>query len=266
MKISIGIVGCAGRMGRMLIQSILQDKECSLSGGTESNKEFIDKDIGLLVGNEKFDCNISNDPEALFNNSDVVIDFTNPIATKLHASIAAETHTPLVIGTTGLTVEDDKQIVGFSNDVSIVKSSNFSIGINIIQSEVEKISGILGSDFDAEVLEMHHRNKVDAPSGTAIDLGKSIAKGREVLFSDVAKFSREGETGERSYGEIGFATLRGGEVVGDHTVIFSSASETIKLSHNAHSRSIFSLGAVCAAKWAISSKPGLYTMKDVLSI
>ena len=266
MTISVGIFGCAGRMGKILAKAVLEDKDCLLSGGTENIDKFIGQDLGKLLGKEEIGCKVLNEAEELFTISDVVIDFTTPKSTRSNIKIAQRTETPLIIGTTGLSNKDEELINESVDNTVIVQSSNFSIGINIIQSEIEKISGIIGSDFDAEVLEMHHRNKVDAPSGTAIDLGKAIANGRKKTFSEVARFSREGEVGVRKYGEIGFSTLRGGEVIGDHSVIFASANETIKFTHNAHSRSIFSDGAMLAAKWSINVKPGLYTMRDVLGI
>ena len=266
MTIAVGIVGCAGRMGKMLAKAVMDDNECCLSGGTENIDKFVGQDIGKLIGTEEIGCRVLDDTKELFNASDVVIDFTTPKSTILNISVAKETETPLIIGTTGLSSKDDEFIRESVDRTVIVKSSNFSIGINIIQSEIEKISGMLGSQYDAEILEMHHRNKIDAPSGTAIDFGKAIANGRKQDFSEVARFSREGEIGKRQYGEIGFSTLRGGEVIGDHSVIFTSPNETIKFTHNAHSRSIFSDGAILAAKWSINAKAGLYSMQDVLRI
>ncbi len=262
----IGIVGCAGRMGRMLIREVLATPGCVLSGGTEAQGDKIGMDLGLLAGGTATGLTVGNDARALFTASDAVIDFTVPAATKLHADLAAATGKALVVGTTGLGPDVLAAIEAASRKAALVRSANMSVGVNVLLALTRKLAATLGDDYDIEVVEMHHRHKVDAPSGTALALGEAAAKGRGVSLNDVARRTRDGQVGPRPKGEIGFATLRGGDVVGDHTVIFAAAGERIEITHKASSRELFAKGAVRAAVWAASRSAGLYSMADVLDM
>ena len=262
----IGIVGCAGRMGRMLIQEVLATPGAELAGGVEPSGPAVGQDLGTLVGAKAVRIAVGSDIKALFAASDAVIDFTVPAATKMHAELAASMGKALVIGTTGLTDEVRAVIAAASKKSVIVQAPNMSVGVNVLLALTEKLAAALGPDYDIDILEMHHRHKVDAPSGTALGLGEAAAKGRKVALKDVAKHTRDGQVGARPVGEIGFATLRGGDVVGDHTVIFAANGERIEITHKASSREIFAKGAVRAALWAAGKKPGLYSMRDVLGL
>lgn len=263
----IGVVGCAGRMGRMVIEEVLATEGCSLAGGTEAGSGPIGQDLGTLVGASATGALVTEDVEALFARADAVIDFTVPAATRTHATFAGKTGTAYVVGTTGLEADDLKLIETAAETAPVIYAANFSVGVNVLLALTERLAATLGADaFDIEVLEMHHRHKVDAPSGTALALGEAAARGRGVPLDQVSRLSREGQTGARPEGEIGFATLRGGEVVGDHTVMFAGGAERIELNHKAASRAIFAKGAVRAARWLDGKGPGLYAMSDVLGL
>ncbi len=262
----IGIIGCAGRMGRMLIAEVLATPGSDLSGGVESGGAVVGEDLGALIGQSPLGVQVTTDTKALFENSDAVIDFTIATATKGHSEIAGETGTAYIVGTTGLDQAARDAIAKAAKKAVVVQAPNMSVGVNVLMALTEKLAATLGPEFDIDIVEMHHRHKVDAPSGTALGLGESAAKGRGVSLSDVERRSRDGQTGARPQGEIGFATLRGGDVVGDHTVIFAADGERIELTHKASSREIFARGAVRAALWSKGRAPGLYSMRDVLGL
>ena len=263
----IGIVGCAGRMGRMLMQAVVYSEGCALSGGTErSGSPQIGRNVGEMLGQGAMGAVIGDDAAALFAASDAVIDFTAPAATAAHAALAAETGRVLVVGTTGLSVADEEGLRMAAGRAAIVYAPNFSVGVTLLTALTERAAAILGDDYDIEIVEMHHRHKVDAPSGTALGLGRAAAAGRQVALDQVWRKSRDGHTGARPKGEIGFATLRGGDVVGDHSVIFAAEGERLELTHKASRRAVFANGAVRAARWAQGRPPGLYTMRDVLGL
>jgi 4-hydroxy-tetrahydrodipicolinate reductase len=263
----IGICGCAGRMGRMLMESVLDTDGCDLSGGSErSGAAALGTDLGTLIGREAQGVFATDNIAALFAASDAVIDFTAPAATVAHAALAAEHGKILVVGTTGLTPEDEQALAAAAGRTVIVHAPNYSVGVTLLTALTERAAHILGDDFDIEIVEMHHRHKVDAPSGTALGLGRAAAAGRSVALDQVWCKSRDGHTGARTRGEIGFATLRGGDVVGDHSVIFAAEGERVELTHKASSRVVFARGAVRAALWAKGRPPGLYTMRDVLDL
>lgn len=266
MSVAIGIVGCAGRMGRMVIQDILATANCVVAGGTEASRDYIGKDLGTLVGADSLGVSVSDDPLALFEASDAVIDFTVPAATRLHAVAAAKTGTAYVVGTTGLSDEDQAEVSRAAESAPVVQAPNFSVGVNLLFALTKQVAATLNTDYDIEVVEMHHRHKVDAPSGTALGIGEAAAAGRGVSLKDVACYAREGQTGARPTGEIGFATLRGGGVIGDHTALFANEVERLEITHKAGSRGIFAGGAVRAAQWLQGKGPGLYTMADVLGL
>lgn len=264
---NIGIVGCAGRMGRMLLGEVLSQDGLSLSGGTESpGHANLGDDLGVLAGVQNAGVAATDDAAALFAASDVVIDFTVPATTQTHAALAAEHASALVIGTTGLSAEDQTAVEAAAKKVAVVQAANMSVGVNVLLGLAEQTAGLLGDDYDIEIVEMHHRHKIDAPSGTALALGKAVADGRKVDLEKNSVRVRDGHTGARETGTIGFATLRGGDVAGDHTVVFAGDGERIELTHKASSRSVFAKGAVRAARWTNGQAPGLYSMRDVLGL
>ncbi|TWA84322.1 dihydrodipicolinate reductase [Azospirillum brasilense] len=263
----IGVVGCAGRMGQMLVREIAATPGCTLAGGTERvGGPALGKDIGVLAGLEPLGVVAIDDAAALFAEADAVIDFTSPEASVRHAALAAQSQTVLVIGTTGIGPAQQEPIAQAATHTPIVQSPNMSLGVNLLLALVEQVGRALGDDYDIDILEMHHRNKVDAPSGTALGLGRAAAAGRGVALEDVWQKVRDGHTGVRPRGEIGFATLRGGDVIGDHTVVFAAEGERIELTHKASGRQVYAKGAVRAALWANDKQPGLYSMKDVLGL
>jgi 4-hydroxy-tetrahydrodipicolinate reductase len=263
----IGIVGCAGRMGRTLVVEIEATGGAVLGGGSEqADSPFIGQDVAVLAGLQAAGVMVGADAAALFSACDAVIDFTAAPAAPIHAGLAADTGKVLVIGTTGLNADQQQAVEAAAGKTAIVQAANMSVGVNLLLGLTRQVAAVLGEDYDIEVIEMHHRHKVDAPSGTALALGRAAADGRAVALDDKAQRSRDGIVGARRAGDIGFATLRGGDVVGEHTVIFATDGERIELSHKASSRGVFAKGAVRAALWAGGKPPGLYSMTDVLGL
>ncbi len=263
----IGIVGCAGRMGRMLIEQVSNTDGCMVCGGTEpASSPFLGQDLGILAGVGALEINITENAEDLFTLADAVIDFTSPAATVHHAKLAADAGKIHIIGTTGLSDDEQAEITSAGSDAVIVQGANMSLGVNLLAQLTKKVAAILNDDFDIEVLEMHHKHKVDAPSGTALLLGKAAAAGRNVDHDTVADRGRDGITGARKKGDIGYAVLRGGNVVGDHSVMFAADNEIIEITHKAGDRAIFARGAVRAALWAKGKPSGNYDMMDVLGL
>jgi 4-hydroxy-tetrahydrodipicolinate reductase len=262
------VVGAAGRMGQALIRAVHATKGVAVGGAVERpGVPQLGKDAGALAGVGEIGVPISDDPLPVFAKADGVLDFTAPAATVEFAGYAAQARIAHIIGTTGCTPEDDARIAAAARHTAIVKSGNMSLGVNLLAVLVEQAAKALDAgEFDIEVLEMHHRMKVDAPSGTALLLGAAAAKGRDIALSENSVRSRDGHTGARPAGSIGFATLRGGSVVGDHSVILAGAGERIVLSHHAEDRTLFATGAIKAALWAWHRKPGLYSMRDVLGL
>ncbi len=263
----IGIVGCAGRMGRMVVGEVLASAGCTLAGGTEQpGSAALGADVAALAGGEPAGLEVGDDAEALFARSDAVIDFTTPEATAAHAALAAEHGVALVVGTTGLEAAHVDALGRAGERCAVVQAANMSPGVNLLLGLTEQTARILGDDYDIEIVEMHHRHKVDAPSGTALALGGAAAAGRGVRLETVSQRVRDGHTGPRRSGDIGFATLRGGDVAGEHAVIFAGAGERVELVHKASSRAVFARGAVRAALWTDGRPPGLYSMRDVLGL
>jgi len=259
------VVGAGGRMGQTLIRAIAASEGVVLSGAVEqAGSPHLGKDAGMLAGAGEAGVAISDDPLPVFAKADGVLDFTVPAATVQFAGYAAQAHVAHIIGTTGLSAADDAKILAAARHTPIVKSGNMSLGVNLLAVLVRQAAAALGEDFDIEVLEMHHRHKIDAPSGTALLLGEAAAVGREIGLAENSVRVRDGHSGPRPTGSIGFATLRGGSVVGDHSVILAGPGERITLSHHAEDRSLFARGAVRAALWAHGRKNGLYSMLDVL--
>ncbi len=263
----LAIAGAAGRMGRVLTRIINETPGAEVAGGLEPRgSDHVGADMGVLAGIGALDVTISDDPIALLTHVDGIIDFTVPQATLALVELAAQARIVHVIGTTGIDEAGDAKIRAAARHARIVKSGNMSLGVNLLAVMVKKVAAALGEDFDIEVLEMHHKHKIDAPSGTALLLGEAAAAGRNIDLKSRSVRSRDGHTGARPVGDIGFATLRGGSVVGDHTVMFAGPAERIEITHKAENRDIFARGAVRAALWAMDKKPGLYSMTDVLGL
>jgi 4-hydroxy-tetrahydrodipicolinate reductase len=266
-KMKIAVTGAAGRMGRELIRTVHGRQDCVVAGAIEQEGSIaLGQDVGLLAGLGKVGVVITDDPLELFAKVDAVLDFTVPKATVEFAGLAANARIVHVFGTTGLTPEHEAKIAAAARHATIVRSGNMSLGVNLLTALTRKVAEALDADFDIEIVEMHHRHKVDAPSGTALMLGKAAADGRGVDLAKVSARGRDGHTGERRRGDIGFASLRGGSVVGDHSVIFAAEGERIELTHLAADRGIFARGAVKAALWGRGKGPGLFSMMDVLGI
>ncbi|SCY35958.1 dihydrodipicolinate reductase [Microvirga guangxiensis] len=261
------VVGAAGRMGRMLIKAVAESGGCRLVGAIErEGSAVLGQDAGILAGLSPLGVSVTDDPLPVFAQADGVLDFTSPAATVAFAALSAQARIVHVIGTTGLQDDDFAKLEAAARHARIVQSGNMSLGVNLLAGLVRKVAATLDEDFDIEILEMHHRMKVDAPSGTALLLGEAAAEGREISLKERSVRSRDGHTGARSPGDIGFATLRGGSVVGEHSVIFAGQGERLELGHRAEDRSIFARGAVRAALWGFDKKPGYYTMADVLGL
>jgi 4-hydroxy-tetrahydrodipicolinate reductase len=261
------VAGAGGRMGRTLIRAIAETPGCVLSGALEApGSELLGQDSGLLAGLPGNGVELSGDLWSLSKNADGILDFTVPAATIANVAIAAQRGLVHVIGTTGLSASDDAVIKSVTSQAVVVQSGNMSLGVNLLAALVKQVAKSLDEDFDIEILEMHHRQKIDAPSGTAYLLGQAAADGRGIDLAKNSVRSRDGHTGARNTGDIGFATLRGGTATGDHTVIFAGPYERIELSHKSEDRMIFARGALKAAMWAQGKKPGFYTMADVLGI
>lgn len=263
--VRIGVVGCAGRMGTALVREIQATDGCVLVGGTEMpDSPALGRDLGELAGVDPLGYAATADAGLIFNDADVILDFTAPQTTAAHAALAAKTRAALVIGTTGLEATHMEALETAAQTTVVVQASNMSLGVNLLLQLTRQAASVLDPAYDIEIVEMHHRYKVDAPSGTALSLGSAAAAGREVDLDRVTVRGRDGMTGERRLGDIGFAVLRGGNVVGDHTVVFAADNERIELTHRATDRTIFTRGALRAALWARDQSPGLYGMSDVL--
>jgi 4-hydroxy-tetrahydrodipicolinate reductase len=261
------ITGAAGRMGRTLIRAISETPGFMLAGAVERvGAPELGEDAGTLAGLKPLGIQITGDPMALITRADAIIDFSSPVASVGFAAAAAEKQIVHVIGTTGLSLVDEQKIEAASRHTVIVKSGNMSLGVNLLAALVKRVAKTLDDEYDIEILEMHHNQKVDAPSGTALMLGKAAAEGRGIEFDQHRVSGRNGPTGVRKAGDIGFAALRGGSVVGDHSVIFAGPAERIELVHRAEDRIIFARGALAAAKWGKGKKPGLYSMADILGL
>ena len=261
------VVGAAGKMGRTLIRIIAETPGVTLVGAIEAaGAPGVGEDAGQLAGLAPNGVSVTTDPLPVFAKADGLLDFTTPAATVGFAEIAAQARIVHVVGTTGLSADDETKIAAAARHAVIVKSGNMSLGVNLLAALVRQAAKALGPDFDIEILEMHHRQKVDAPSGTALLLGKAAAEGRGIDLDQSSVRSRDGHTGARRRGDIGFATLRGGGVIGEHSVLFAGDGETIELTHKASDRALFARGALHAALWGRGKKPGLYSMADVLGL
>jgi 4-hydroxy-tetrahydrodipicolinate reductase len=263
----MGVVGCGGRMGRILVAEIAATEGCAVAGGSEApGSVYVNQDIGDLCGIGHIGIPIGENVEKLIRDSDVLLEFTSPEATASHAALAASLGKAMVVGTTGLSAEQGEIVRRAARSIPIVWAPNMSLGINLLLNIAEQVARVLGPEWDIEIFEMHHRGKADAPSGTALALGEATAAGRGIALGDVAQRGRDGITGPRRAGDIGFAALRGGDAIGDNHVIFAGAGERLELVHRATSRAIYAKGAVRAARWLIGRPPGLYGLKEVLGL
>jgi 4-hydroxy-tetrahydrodipicolinate reductase len=261
------VTGAAGRMGRTLIKAISETPGATLVGAIEGPRSpLLGKDAGELAGLGANGIRVSADPAALFANADGIVDFTIPAASVTYAELSASAGLVHVIGTTGFTPDEEVRLAQAAKRTAIVKSGNMSLGVNLLAALVRRVAKTLDAEFDIEILEMHHNKKIDAPSGTALLLGEAAAQGRGISLASHSVRSRDGHTGARRSGDIGFAALRGGTVVGEHSVIFAGPAERIALVHKAEDRMLFARGALKAALWARGKPPGLYSMADVLGL
>jgi 4-hydroxy-tetrahydrodipicolinate reductase len=261
------IAGAGGRMGRALIQAVAATKGLALAGAIEGpGSALIGRDSGELAGLGPNGIKVTSDVAALLRQADGLIEFTVPAATLAFAELTAAAGKVHIIGTTGHSGEEDAVIASAAKRAPIVKSGNMSLGVNLLVALTKRVAKTLGDEYDVEIVEMHHNKKIDAPSGTALMLGRAAAEGRSINLAQHSARGRDGVTGARTVGDIGFASLRGGTVVGEHSVIFAGPAERIELTHRAEDRMIFARGALHAALWARDRKPGLYTMADVLDL
>jgi 4-hydroxy-tetrahydrodipicolinate reductase len=261
------IAGAGGSMGRTLIHAMAATKGVTLAGAVEAaGSAVIGRDAGELAGLGRNGVTVASDVAPLLNHADGLMEFTVPGATAVLAKLTASAGIVHIIGTTGHSAEEDAAIAKAASRATIVKSGNMSLGVNLLAAVVKRVGQTLDENYDIEILEIHHNRKIDAPSGTALMLGRAAAAGRGINLAAHSVRGRDGLTGARRAVDIGFASLRGGSVVGDHTVIFAGPAERIELTHRAEDRIIFARGALHAALWARGKKPGLYSMADVLGL
>ncbi len=265
--LKVAVAGIAGRMGSRISQLVCESEDMELVGGWErTSHPMIGKPVKTVVSLAPEGLVVSENAEEVISKALVVIDFTSPEASVNHAILCSQKGIPIVIGTTGFSSEQIEKIKALSRDIPVVLSPNMSVGVNVLFKLVEFTTKLLGSDFDVEIVEAHHRFKKDAPSGTAIKIGQIIAQARSLDWQKVATFERKGIIGERRRDEIGVQTVRAGDIVGEHTVIFASLGERIEIIHRAHSRDNFARGALRAARWIVGKPNGFYDMFDVLGL
>ena len=263
----IVVTGASGQMGRMLIQTVTGSDQARLVGVVERpGHDWIGRDVGEAMGGGALGLTVTDSPVDAFANAQAVIDFTAPEATLAFAELAAQARAVHVIGTTGMSPEQIARLKPAARHAVIVRAGNMSLGVNLLTQLTKRVAAALDEDFDIEVIEAHHRRKVDAPSGTALMLGEAAAEGRGVALDDVSDRARDGIVGPRQRGHIGFAAIRGGDVVGEHDVVFAAPGERIVLRHIATDRAIFARGALKAALWGQGKDPGEYDMVDVLGL
>lgn len=260
-SVRVGILGCMGRMGQAILAEVQNAHGVVFVAGSEIVSHPA---IGQSVPGTEIP--LADTAEHVFHEADVVIDFTPPGQTALHASLASSTGTPLVVGTTGMTEADDHALTRASETVAVIQAGNYSLGVNLMMALVRDAAKRLDEDWDIEIVEMHHKHKVDAPSGTALMLGEAVAEGRGKALDDLRTKAREGITGDREPGSVGFSALRGGSVIGEHDVIFASENERLTISHKAENRGLFAAGAVKAAQWLAARAAGRYSMADLLDL
>ena len=261
----IVVTGASGRMGRMLIRTVADSADARLAGAVERRgHDWVGQDVGTAMGGAPLGVTVTDDPLEPFAGAHAVLDFTTPKASVEFAAVAAQARVVHVIGTTGLADEHLRKLDAAARHAVIVRAGNMSLGVNLLVQLTRQVAAALGHEFDIEVVETHHRMKVDAPSGTALMLGEAAAEGRGVSLEDVSDRGRDGITGARTPGHIGFSSIRGGDIVGEHDVVFAGMGERIVLRHIATDRALFARGALRAALWGQDRMPGHYDMLDVL--
>lgn len=266
-RIPLAILGISGRMGRTLLAGIDSSSDLKLSGGLDSSdSRWVNQDAGALAGPAAAGIVIAAEPAAAIRGAQAAIAFTLPSGTAEIVAACVAAKCPLVLGTTGHNAEQLAAIEAAAKHIPIVMTSNFSLGVNLLFKLAELTAKTLNADYDIEIFEAHHKHKKDAPSGTALSLGESAAKGRGTTLAKDGVYARQGETGARASGAIGFSVLRGGDIIGDHTVTFAGPGERIELTHRAHDRMSFAQGALQAARWAVGKPPGKYSMQHVLGL
>lgn len=266
-KPGIVVTGASGRMGQMLVRTVLASPACRLVGALERpGHDWIGRDLGQAMGGPALGIAVSDDAVGVIARAQAVIDFTSPAATVAFAELTAQARAVHVIGTTGLSADDLRAIAAAARHAPIIRAGNMSLGVNLLIGLTRRIAAALDEDWDIEIVESHHRHKVDAPSGTALMLGEAAAEGRGAALDDLRIPARDGVTGARPRGGIGFAAVRGGDVVGEHDVIFAAEGERVVLRHLATDRAIFARGALRAALWGQDKGPGEYDMMDVLGL
>lgn len=266
MTIRLAIAGVSGRMGRTLLETIAMDADCALAGAIDrAGSPMTGQDAGAAYG-ALTGVHVMDNIEAALQNADTLIDFTRPDASFMYLDACVAQQKSIVIGTTGFDEAGTERIQAAARQIPIVFAPNMSVGVNLLMKLAELAAGVLREGYDIEIIEAHHRHKIDAPSGTALGLGRAVAKTLQRDLATCAVYGREGVTGERAADAIGFATVRGGDIVGDHTLLFAGIGERIELTHRASSRATFALGALRAAKWLQGKAPGLYDMRDVLNL
>ncbi|MBG6079781.1 4-hydroxy-tetrahydrodipicolinate reductase [Rubrivivax gelatinosus] len=264
--VSIAVAGASGRMGRMLVEAVLASPDCRLSGALDlPDSPALGQDAGAFLGRTT-GVAVTADLRQGLDSADVLIDFTRPEGTLAHLALCRELGVRMVIGTTGFTPQQKAEIAAAAQQIGVVFAPNMSVGVNVVLKLLETAAKALADGYDIEIVEAHHRHKVDAPSGTALAMGEAVARALGQDLSEHAVFAREGHTGERKPGTIGFATIRGGDIVGDHTVLFAGTGERIEISHRSNSRANYAAGSVRAARFLVAHGPGLYGMADVLGL
>ena len=264
--LKVVIAGCSGRMGHALLEGVFADVELILHGALDrADNVHLSRDAGEQFGRVS-GVKVVADIDVALNGADVLVDFTRPEASMLYLAACQKHKVKMIVGTTGFSTEEKQKIEAAAKEIAIVFAPNMSVGVTLLINLVEQAARVLNEGYDIEVVEMHHRHKVDAPSGTALRLGEAAAHGLGQDLKDCAVYAREGVTGEREAGKIGFATMRGGDVVGDHTVVLAGIGERVELTHKASSRATFALGALRAAKYLAAKDSGLYDMRDVLGL
>jgi 4-hydroxy-tetrahydrodipicolinate reductase len=265
--LNVAMLGASGRMGRNIVPLLVESADLRLSGALSAPDDAaIGHDAGVVAGTVPLAVAITDDPARALDGAQVAIDFTLPAASLANARLCRERGVPLVIGTTGHDEMARAEIENIAEVIPVVMAPNMSLGVNLLFKLAELAARALDASYDAEIFEAHHRNKVDAPSGTALGLGRAVAQGRGTTLEKDAVYARQGTTGPRAAGTIGFSVVRGGDIVGDHRVMFAGPGEQVELAHHAQDRSGFARGALAAARWVVGRPPGLYSMMDVLGL
>lgn len=266
-SINVGVIGAGGRMGRMLIEAVQENPQTTLNAAIErQGSSLVGADAGEVAAIGRLDVQIVDDLKAVINDIDVLIDFSLPDATEQNMQICAANKVAMVIGTTGFNEQQEQVLAEASKQIAIVYAGNYSTGVNLSLKLLGMAAKAFGNDADVEVIEAHHKHKIDAPSGTAYMMAEAVAEARGQNLKDVAVYGREGQTGERKAGTIGIHAIRGGEIIGDHTVMFIADGEVVEITHRARARMTFAAGAVRAATWVIKQEVGQYNMQDVLGL